>query len=362
MMLSKSSDSNPSTVERSISMITIHFAIFFTFLNDIVAFDASNQSNDWILIDHYSFDEYANKEPRKFWFNTQQWLIDDEPGNLCMGMNIFQYSCHRKENVFVNKHGHLEIVATPNRFNPKYDYGRFWFNTGKLVLQKGWLYGRFEIRAILPEGQSLRSVFLLQPNQSRYPGDWLDNGQINGLVYAQQKSAIIAGVHYKMSGGQSYIGRKLYTQRNITKSFNRYGIEWSNHSLRWLFNDFVFFEHNVTKPFDQKFRLVLQLGIGGPEFDNNRSMIRPEDAKYWPNNRFIIDYVKVFQKSSNQIDLVDNSLVTSSSQSLSSSISIETNNLIRIQGISIIFYLITNLGKFSHFSFYFLSDSILNFT
>lgn len=73
-------------------MITIHFAIFFTFLNDIVAFDASNQSNDWILIDHYSFDEYANKEPRKFWFNTQQWLIDDEPGNLCMGTSDIDLS------------------------------------------------------------------------------------------------------------------------------------------------------------------------------------------------------------------------------------------------------------------------------
>nr|QER90684.1 beta-1,3 glucanase [Dermatophagoides pteronyssinus] len=272
---------------------------------EIVEKKISNKNNNdqWILVDDFNFNNFINNvdNPKKFWYYNQDWLVDDEPENLCMGMNIYQYSCHRKENVRVNKKGHLEIVANINEHIRKTGYSRerFLFDSGMISSKKSWLYGRFVLKAILPEGRSLRSVFILRPVEPKYSGDWLNNGQINGLVYAQQQSAIIAGIHYKMPAGQSYMGRKLYTQRNITRSFNNYVVEWSEHSIRWMFNDFVFFEHNVTKPFDQQFNLILQLGVGGPEFSDQRSgAIQQNDSKQWYNNRFIIDSIRVYQRSS----------------------------------------------------------------
>lgn len=226
-------------------------------------------------------------------------------------MHIYQYSCHRKENVRINKHGQLEIIANANK---QASGSRFLFNGGKLSSTKGWLYGRFEIRAKLPEGNWLRPVFLLRPLNSRYSGNWLDNGQINILVYNQQHSAIIAGIHYRMSPERTYMGRKLYTNRNITNSFNRYSVEWTEHSIRWFFNDFPFFEHNVTKPFDQEFGLVIQLGVGGPEFDN-QGTVMSEVANIWRNNRFLIDYIKVYQKLTTETLLRSRSSASHSTQS-----------------------------------------------
>ncbi|KAH7636561.1 hypothetical protein HUG17_10531 [Dermatophagoides farinae] len=257
-----------------------------------------NDNDQWILIDDFNFDNFIVDNQKKFWHHNSDWLVDDEPENLCMGMNIYQYSCHRKENVQVNKKGYLEIMANINKHIKTGSHERFLFNGGMISTKKSWLYGRFEMRAILPEGRSLRSVFILRPVKPKYSGDWLSNGQINGLVYAQQHSAIIAGIHYKMPAGQSYMGRKLYTQRNITRSFNHYTIEWSEQSIRWMFNDFIFFQHNVSKPFDQKFNIILQLGVGGPEFDTRSGALQQDDSKHWHNNRFIIDYVRIYQRAS----------------------------------------------------------------
>lgn len=190
--------------------------------------------------------------------------------------------------------------------NHRQGSSRFFFNSGKISSTKSWLYGRFEVRAQLPEGKLLRSVFVLKPKQpSRYEGDWLDNGQINGLVYAQQTSSIIAGIHYRMPGGQSYNGRKLNTLQNITTGFHRYSVEWTNHTVRWLFNDMIFFETTVHRPFDQPFYFVLQLGVGGPEFDTRYSVIQSSDVYGWRNNRFVIDYVRVYRAADGEVSKTD---------------------------------------------------------
>lgn len=210
-----------------------------------------------------------------------------------IGDNIYQYSCHRKKNVHIDN-GCLILSGS---LNPNQGGSRFMFNSAKISSQIGWRYGKFVMRAILPEGKMLRSVLVLKPKQPKYPGDWLDNGQINMLVYAQQASFIIGGLHYRMPLGQSYNGRKLNTQSNVTKEFQLYSIEWNETTIRWLFNDVVYFEHNVSKPFDQPFHLVLQLGVGGPEFDTRNTVIQSYDANRWPNNNFTIDYIKIYQKN-----------------------------------------------------------------
>ena len=195
------------------------------------------------------------------------------------------------QNVLV-KDGHLEIRTDVNHQQRN---SRFLFNSGKLTSQKSWLYGKFVMRAIMPDGKLLRSVFVLKPKHKQYLGSWLDNGQINGLVYAQQADSITVGIHYKMNHSQSYIGRKVATKQNLTNSFHLYSVEWTNQSVRWYFDDVLVFEDAVTKPFDQPFYFVIQLGVGGPEFDSRNIEIQSSDALLWNNNRIIVDYVQVFQ-------------------------------------------------------------------
>jgi len=195
------------------------------------------------------------------------------------------------QNVLI-RDGHLEISAD---VNPWHGNSRFLFNSGKLTSLKSWLYGKFVMRAMLPEGKLLRAVFVLKPKDKKYPGSWLDNGQINGLVYAQQLDSITMGIHYKMSQEQSYIGRKIATKQNLTRTFHLYTVEWTNQSVRWYFDDFLVFENSVSKPFDQPFYFVLQLGVGGPEFDTRNVAVAPNDAQQWSNNRFRVDYIRVYQ-------------------------------------------------------------------
>lgn len=206
---------------------------------------------------------------------------------------MFQFSCHRRANVFISG-GRLTIKATANE---RVGSSRYLFNTGKMSSRKAWLYGRFMIRARLPDGRLLRPVFVLRPSENRYRGNWLANGQINALVYAQGGDFITSGLHYQMPGGQSYIGGKFRTKANITETFHTYGFEWNNQSIRWIFDDLVYMEHHVTTPFDQPFYFTLQLGVGGPEFDQmSVHSVSPGDAHGWKNNKFVIENIKVFQR------------------------------------------------------------------
>lgn len=206
---------------------------------------------------------------------------------------MFQFSCHRRANVFISG-GRLTIEATANE---RARSSRYLFNTGKLSSRRAWLYGRFELRARLPDGRLLRPVFVLRPSENRYRGDWLANGQINALVYAQAGDFISSGLHYQMPGGQSYVGGKFRTKANITDTFHAYGLEWTNQSIRWMFDGLVYMEHPVTAPFDQPFYFTLQLGVGGPEFDQmSVHSVSAGDAHGWKHNKFVVEYIKVFQQ------------------------------------------------------------------
>lgn len=217
---------------------------------------------------------------------------------------MFQYSCHRRRNVFTSN-GSLVLQAT---VNPQQRSSRFAFNSAKLISLKSFQYGRIEVRAKLPEGHLLRPSILLKPVSYKYSGDWLDNGQINLMVYSQQPGSIVGGLHYKMANGHSYVGRKFRSGANLTQEFHRFTVEWTNETLRFLFDDQVYFEHQVASPFDQKFYLTIQLGVGGPEFDSktNNNNISPangkEIASRWKNNKFIVDWVKMWREVNSKPD------------------------------------------------------------
>lgn len=247
-------------------------------------------SHSWTLVDNFDFNDITTEQLRN---RVHTWEIDDEPENLCQGENIYQYSCHRMGNVAVED-GCLQIKASSN---DDHKNSRFLFNTGKLSSIKAWQYGRFVMRALLPQGKLLRAVFVLKPKEKVHRGtSWLDNGQINGLVYAQQGDSISAGLHYRMLHSHSYAGRKFSSKENLTSSFHLYSVEWTNSSIRFFFDDVPFFEKTVSQPFDQPFYIVLQLGVGGPEFDTRNVAVQVNDASHWPNNRFVIDFIKVYQK------------------------------------------------------------------
>lgn len=264
------------------------FLLFLIFCASVNC--ASNNSHPWTLVDHFDFDDITTEQLKK---DVHSWEIDDEPENLCQGENIYQYSCHRMGNVAV-ENGCLQISATSN---DDHKSSRFLFNTGKLSSTKAWQYGRFVMRALLPQGKLLRAVFVLKPKEKIHRGSsWLDNGQINGLVYSQQGDSISAGLHYRMHHGHSYAGRKFSTKQNLTSSFHFYSIEWTNNSIQFYFDDVIFFENTVSQPFDQPFYIVLQLGVGGPELDTRNVAVQMNDSAHWPNNRFMIDFIKVYQK------------------------------------------------------------------
>jgi len=61
----------------------------------------------------------------------------------------------------------------------------------------------------------------LVPLLNKYKGGWVENGQINGLVYGQKTSSIISGIHYKKIP-KEYSGIQFETNRLLTQEYHKY--------------------------------------------------------------------------------------------------------------------------------------------
>ena len=81
-------------------------------------------------------------------------------------------------------------------------------------------------------------------------------------------------------------------------------MEWTETEISWFFDDKPLFYVNLTKklqnnynPFGKPFKLVLSVGVGGRDF--NQQILTAQDADEWPCPLLIIDYVRVYQELGN---------------------------------------------------------------
>lgn len=174
------------------------------------------------------------------------------------------------------------------------------FSSGRLRSKHrgDWKYGRFEIRAKVPEGKGMWPAIWMLPTDEKY-GSWALSGEIDIMELDGAKPNHVLGtLHFgdKWPGNRQSSGEYVLKDGKFSDDFHVFTLEWERGEMRW----YVDGEHYQTKtkwdstaapfpaPFDQRFHLLLNLSIGG------RLVGPPDEETVFPQ-KFEIDYVRVYQ-------------------------------------------------------------------
>jgi len=232
--------------------------------------------------------------------DTTKWNYDRGTGAQYglngWGNNELQYyTVDRPTNVRVDN-GMLVIEAH------KENYKGMGYTSGRInTAGKGdWKYGRFEIKARLPEGRGTWPALWMLPTMENM--QWPDDGEIDIMEHVgYNQNNIIATIHTgaynHMDGTQISDSIKV---DNAAGYFHRYALEWTPEKLTWFVDGKKIHEFqnpHETKaewPFDKPFHLIMNVAVGG-----NWGGKHGVDEKIWPQ-QMNIDYVRVFKSDNNK--------------------------------------------------------------
>ncbi len=195
------------------------------------------------------------------------------------------------------------------------------YSSGRIrSLGKGdWRYGRFDVRAKLPQGQGTWPAIWMLPSDEHY-GTWAASGEIDIMEAVNLGEAcdeceggienrVLGTLHYgdkwpknKHSGSNTPIPGAI-------DDFHTYSLVWSAGVITWYVDGEKFArqtfkdwhtnsptaEGRVLAPFDQRFHMILNLAIGGnlPEGRNAGGVSKDNFPKSME-----IDYVRVYECAS----------------------------------------------------------------
>lgn len=225
--------------------------------------------------------------------DAQKWTYDTEGNSWGWGNHELQYYTSENINNAMVSDGTLKIVARKESFNEK-DY-----TSARLITKKkgDWKYGRFEIRAKLPEGRGLWPAIWMLPTKWRY-GNWPKSGEIDIMEnVGYNPDSIFCTVHtgaYNHTLG-TQVGTKIYAPDN-RDVFHVYSIEWDETSIKGFIDNTPYFSFQKQSddsdewPFDKRFHILLNLAVGG-DWGGAKGV----DNSIFPA-AMELDYVRVYQK------------------------------------------------------------------
>lgn len=228
--------------------------------------------------------------------DSTKWGYD--LGGSGWGNNEAQYYTKLLKNGHVDN-GKLSIEAIKESFGGKN------YTSARLVTKKkgDWLYGKFEIRAKLPQGTGTwPAIWMLATEQTHGTQYWPDNGEIDVMEHVGYDPMVVHGTIHTKAFNHG-IGTQKGNARTVPTAmtdFHTYTLEWYPDRLKWFIDDVVYFE--IAKeanwswnqwPFDHKFHLLLNLAIGG-----NWGGAKGIDDNIFPQ-KLEVDYVRVYPLKTN---------------------------------------------------------------
>ena len=183
------------------------------------------------------------------------------------------------------------------------------YTSGRISTQnlKTFTYGRFEVRAKVPNGQGYLPAFWLMANDENVYGQWPRCGEIDCMeVMGQDTKKLYGTIHYGNPHAES---QGTYTikdgEKSFSDDFHTFTCDWEPGKITWYVDGIKYHEesnwHSTTEgqgtltypaPFDQPFYIILNLAVGGSWVGN------PNETTNFKNNPFVVDYVRVYQKDS----------------------------------------------------------------
>jgi beta-glucanase (GH16 family) len=249
--------------------------------------DGNESDGEWELV--WS-DEFDGGE-----LDTEKWSFQlgtgTEFGLTGWGNYELQYYTNAEENIFTED-GKLHIVAREE------SHGGMNYTSARIrTYDKGdWKYGRFEIRAKLPEGQGIWPAIWMLPTDEVF-GGWPKSGEIDIMELVGHEPETIHGtVHYGPDWPNNQFTGTSYrlSEGKFSDDFHIFSIEWREDEIKWFVDGEHFFTvtpsslqpHNY--PFNERFHLLINLAVGGNWPGS------PDATTEFPQS-LIVDYVRVYQ-------------------------------------------------------------------
>jgi len=171
-----------------------------------------------------------------------------------------------------------------------------------------WQYGRFEVRAKMPNGEGIWPAVWMLPTESRY-GGWAAGGEIDIIESRGSATHETTGaLHFGGEWPDNTFVAHSYTfpDKNASEDFHLYTLEWSSEEIKWFVDGILcqtrsneeWFSENAkdskNAPFNQPYHLLINLAVDGRFFektDQRADNIPDED---FPQS-LEVDYVRVYQ-------------------------------------------------------------------
>ncbi|WP_240624672.1 glycoside hydrolase family 16 protein [Aurantiacibacter odishensis] len=161
------------------------------------------------------------------------------------------------------------------------------FTSGKITTKgkADWRYGRFEMRARLPQGQGVWPAFWMLPEDEVY-GGWPLSGEIDILEAVNLgvecatcedggENSILGTLHYGAQvPGNEYTNREVSAPQVLDGDWHTYAVIWEEGRFTWELDGVPYGSIDSSEwwtgassdplaPFDRDFHLILNLAVGG---------------------------------------------------------------------------------------------------
>jgi beta-glucanase (GH16 family) len=204
------------------------------------------------------------------------------------------YTDH-SDNVHTDGEGYLVISALEQAGNCADGWYRF--VTSARLTTKGlhsWQYGRFEIRAKMPDGVGTWPAFWAMGDEPTL--EWPELGEIDAMEYVgSDPTHLIGTVHGADEDGERwFLQGSTDAEEPLSEAMHTYAVQWDRDEVRWYLDGDEYgrvtreeAEKEGNWAFDRKFYLILNLAIGG--------VLGGEvpDSLTFPQE-LVVDWVKVY--------------------------------------------------------------------
>jgi beta-glucanase (GH16 family) len=215
--------------------------------------------------------------------DNTKWSISNGASNVNQELEYYSNSAN---NVFI-QNGCLVLRAI------KENVGGRNYTSGKMTSAgKGdWLYGRFEVRAKLNNGQGMWPAIWMMPTDNAY-GGWPASGEIDIMeLLGNQPNKIYSTLHWATNGANTQSqGTYTFKTGTFADTFHVFAFEWEAGKQRMYVDDSLFYTGTHGAPFDKRFYFILNVAVGGSWPGN------PDASTVFPND-MVVDYARVYQKS-----------------------------------------------------------------
>ena len=187
--------------------------------------------------------------------------------------------------------GVLDIVAqpTPDALKPVVKGQQY--VSGVLTTEHSFAqrYGRFEVRARVPEGQGLWSAFWLLPSFEQWPEgvDILPEIDVMESL-GHDPSVYHTTLHTNQHGQLDSHAEEHRLDASLADDFHTYSVVWDEAEVRWYLDGRWMAAEPTPDDYTRPVHFLLNLAVGGTWPG------APDDSTVFPA-RYSIDYVKAFE-------------------------------------------------------------------